>query len=627
MIFGQNGALLDDLEDEQLARELKDRRREHAWWPALIFCFVSAGFSAACVDDHQIDAEPWLLGCFAVLVATTIWSALATFGVRAVDEGSLPVNWQTPPLYRHISGLIGAIGISVALALVWGARQLERAYGHIKITDDIGIWVISSFALVFVILITLPKLGSSTFVKKMTNWINLSNWSGTLVGRATTSVSIAFSKVDSWLVYIVAPVAGATQKLWYERYLVSSLYLLPSAVLAWVLPAPWGFVPIAWAFLICVSIGRRWAWIEIDRQIVLRRPDTDPTSLRIGTDQDLRDEALLALLFFILLLPFGMRQAHMGFGADAFLVSQQDLNNPLAWLSFFGVELAKAVPFVDWFDIYGAESSSAIAYTTALGSHIVFAMRAVVDLVFLSAIVQAVTISVRIIEHRRSFFSGEINRLDPMLENSEFEGLMEVAPNGDHEVSERAEQYKHYDVKRLAYLKVASTPGSPLQLVATRLRELSGLAATAGEAFLEACADPKGTPKKVLTSYENARDSRDLPFAFVVAARVYLNRRPEFNDIRGRLVRLIVEADPGHEKTAALRNILVGKNADSILRNRKMVIDKIGIAATYDPISLRTLRLARTSDPSKEVRLDLDRVLSNLEKNQQVARPNLRAAA
>ena len=53
------------------------------------------------------------------------------------------------------------------------------------------------------------------------------------------------------------------------RYALLAATLVPCGVLGYTLGAPWGLIPIAWGFLIAISMSRRWAWIEDDRELAV----------------------------------------------------------------------------------------------------------------------------------------------------------------------------------------------------------------------------------------------------------------------------------------------------------------------------------------------------------------------
>src|SRR5262249_30385192 len=90
------------------------------------------------------------------------------------------------------------------------------------------------------------------------------------------------------------------------------------------------------------------------------------------------------------------------------------------WFGFFGVELAKAVPIVDWAEIYNIRpGNDLIQFNSAPAKHTVFLARAMVDLVLIASLLQAIGIATRNRNQKRLFAAGHITRLDEIVERSE----------------------------------------------------------------------------------------------------------------------------------------------------------------------------------------------------------------
>lgn len=154
--------------------------------------------------------------------------------------------------------------------------------------------------------------------------------------------------------------------------------------------------------------------------------DPGPSAFRIGFAEDLRDEALIALVVTLLfLIPLGLdltQQITAGEDNPAF---QVDCGSLLAgtfptrywtWLGYFGAELAKTVPFVDWSEVFNVQNGSPIKPRSTLGSILTFTLRATLDIVFLATILQAIQIAYRTREQRSAFWSGRLPILDPFSE-------------------------------------------------------------------------------------------------------------------------------------------------------------------------------------------------------------------
>jgi hypothetical protein len=203
----------------------------------------------------------------------------------------------------------------------------------------------------------------------------------------------AFSTADYLLARPVALLAGAGFRRWWLRYGVFLVWMAASLASALFLPAPYGLYAFSFGAALIIGVIRRWNWVEADREAFFVARKQDGNAERVGFAQDLRDEALIALLFLFLLIPLALRQIDLAW-SDTFIIGGADGDDAsvLAWLGFFGAEMAKSVPFVDWSEVFHVANGSPIEPNTALGAQIVFAMRATLDLIMIAAVVQAIQI-------------------------------------------------------------------------------------------------------------------------------------------------------------------------------------------------------------------------------------------
>jgi len=266
------------------------------------------------------------------------------------------------------------------------------------------------------------------------------------------------SWMDSGLVRLIAPLSGATQK--GAPHLLVILVMLPLTALGFALATPWGLAPIAIGMLLVAGLGRRWAWIEEDRETASRLLKTDAREIQIGFENDLKDEALLGYAFLFILVPLSLHQL-WGWQRDAFVpVEGVDVSNAfVAWLSFFGAELAKAVPFVDWWEIYQVDLKRPIepSETNALGKHLTFLSRAMVDLVIMAALFQAISIWQRNRTQQRLYDAGQIDVFDPFLEEQFFSEGMQAAGN-TYRPSLKFEERVQKHIERRSVLGLPETP-------------------------------------------------------------------------------------------------------------------------------------------------------------------------
>ncbi|MCA9260816.1 MAG: hypothetical protein KDA61_16495, partial [Planctomycetales bacterium] len=232
--------------------------------------------------------------------------------------------------------------------------------------------------------------------------------------------------IDSGLVYIGAHVAGADHFRATSRYSVLSVTLLALVLMGWFLPPPYGVAPVLLGFVLAFSISRLWSWVEEDRNLASITQFSPKAPRRVGFREDFRDETLLGFIFVLLLIPVGIMQVHQSelFGGPLF--NNVDPSKPIpadnyvVWLGYFGFELAKALPIVDWADIYHlGPGSDSITPIRPLGMHAVFAARALVDLLLIAALLQAIGIASRNRQQKFLYARGQINRLDELVEKRE----------------------------------------------------------------------------------------------------------------------------------------------------------------------------------------------------------------
>jgi len=260
-----------------------------------------------------------------------------------------------------------------------------------------------------------------------------------LVGVDRASVPfISPAKVVSWvdsaLVRLVAPLSGATQRGPGIPHLLLIAVMMPLCALGFVLASPYGLIPIGAGMLIALSLGRRWAWVEEDRETASRLQSTRGSEIQIGFDNDLKDEALLGYASFFILVPLALNQLQDWTGSFTVIEQASTGNAFLDWLRFFGAELAKAVPFVDWWEIYNVKVDTPFDAENAapLAKHLTFAARALVDLVLMSALLQAFGMWQRGRMQQKLYNSGQLDAFDPFTETAFFETGMQSG--GSHPV-------------------------------------------------------------------------------------------------------------------------------------------------------------------------------------------------
>lgn len=264
-----------------------------------------------------------------------------------------------------------------------------------------------------------------------------------------------YNAIDTFLVRIGAHAAGMEHRKTRTRYFILVCTQSSLCVLAWFLPPPLGLLPASLGFILALSISRLWSWVEDDRALAVITRFSPKAPIRVGFREDFRDETLLAFIFVLILIPIAMMQAHASqvFGGPLFDNSSNDRFGP--WIGYLGFELAKALPVVDWADIYSlSEGADVMRPTRPIGMHAVFAARAMVDLVLISALLQAISISARNRQQKALYAVDQIQRVDEIIERRELARAL-ARPESEW-FDEGVIDFRHYDRARLNELRSTS---------------------------------------------------------------------------------------------------------------------------------------------------------------------------
>ncbi len=279
--------------------------------------------------------------------------------------------------------------------------------------------------------------------------------------------SVGLSFVDFLLARPIAILAGAGWRGGTRRY--GHFVLLMATIVVVALqgrPAVASGAVIA-GLIAILGIVRRWSWIEADRNtFLIERGERTMGlgSIRIGFREDLRDEALFALACLFFLIPLGLdavQQTSCAAGGCAFSFDARSamptgqLDRFVVWAGYFGAELAKTVPFVDWSEVFHVANGSPLRPLTPFGSQVAFVLRAGLDLLFLAAVLQAVQIATRLREQEFAFLSNRLPILEPFSERRKLLDLASMM-NGDLDIrpSEQSAvlDFPNYELERLMEL-------------------------------------------------------------------------------------------------------------------------------------------------------------------------------
>ncbi len=459
--------------------------------------------------------------------------------------------------------------------------------------------------------------GAVVVMDHIQDWAVISQLTQILNGLARPGTWLAkfYGWIDSLLVHIGAGVVGMYHRTWTGRYFVLCALLGSLAFMGWFLPAPWGMIPLGLAFLLSVSVSRLWSWVEEDRSLAAMTNHSERAPYKIGFREDYRDETLLGFIFIFALTPMAMKQMHDGvFDGTLFTVAGEP--GFLDWMAFFGVELAKAVPIVDWAEIYGVNSSGlSISMEEAASRHAVFLARIMVDLVLIAALLQAFSISTRNRSQKRLYADRNIDRLDRFVEGRELAKAIRHSrqENGSFLISKLRNpalvDFRHYNIPRLQVLHSTSINPEVRTFIEALAGDQDRFTLEPAINDVRNLANAGASGREILLAFQRAveedRYARELP-----------------DGTPGREARLIDAED--------LKDVLTALRGRSGIRDLKeMLIDRLAGAAS--PQKVFEYLMGIVSGPSQDAQLfarerAIRRMLEAVEKirrSQEGSRPEI----
>lgn len=451
----------------------------------VIYDFVAGGsiFSG----PNAYSARLALFAFLALAFVPGIWNAsnfaryeavrrrqLAAMNEESSQEGEAGKNAEAMGALLATIAVLVIGGLAIIAADGAGSFSVQQVYGLALGGAVIGI---------FAIVVLLDRIAELSLVQA------LSTWAYRLSHRAR-GVAGFYNLVDTGLVRIGAHVLGMAQVNALNRFAIQIATLTCLCLMAWLLPAPLGIVPACLGFILAVSVSRLWSWVEDDRALAAMTEYSRTAPYRVGFREDYRDETLVGFIFVFLLVPAAMMQAHNGqlFGPELF--ANAEAKSFADWFGFFGVELAKAVPIVDWAEIYGVSATAdMISIHSPASRHAVFLARVMVDLLLIAGLLQALAIATRNRQQKQLYSAEHIDRLDPFVEATELKRAIRATRSAD-------------DVVKLAALRDGRLVDFR-RYNEDRLRELYGSTSDVGtRSFIEAIATEKMRPDILISAIE-----------------------------------------------------------------------------------------------------------------------------
>lgn len=317
-----------------------------------------------------------------------------------------------------------------------------------------------------------------------------------------------------------------------------------------------------------------------------------------------------------------MRQFNAGVGFDVFSpgVGQDSeiFESFWAWLGFYGTELAKAVPFVDWTEVYDVHGEAAIAAETGSARNVVFVARAVTDLALLAALLQAWSISARTKKQLGMFYdsSNPLDRLDPFIEPRELRRLVKLVNGKWSPIKHRLDNFPQYNEFRLHQLRAKSQKGSAIHAAATALLRRRPDYFEPNEQLAEIASRAVIDSTALVMAWRAVQMSASRDIDTLKYVRRSLNWKGGIRDVRTGIVAAIInEIDDSAERTTALRHIAHGAEADSLAENRGAALEalvNIHLGSRDDRI-VRTIRKVAQKDAAGSVRNAARRALEQMD--------------
>lgn len=512
-----------------------------------------------------------------------------------------------------VSALVSTVIVAAVSALAVAAGQwgdsisLQEFFGV-----GLGVFVVSIFAVVI-------------FVEPLSKWNAIRVLGRQMQKLAALGRPLAYfyNGIDAILAGIGATTAGMEHRSMWSRYGVLSAQLICLCLLGWFLPAPLGLIPCVMGVVIAISVSRLWAWVEDDRALALLTRFNAATPFRTNMREDYRDETLLAFIFVFVLMPIMMRQAHESgvFGAEMFLVPE-GRDGFWNWIGFFGIELAKAVPIVDWAEIYqiqAKDGSQLIEMKSTASRHAVFLARATVDLVLIASLLQAVAISSRNRQQKQLYKAGTapehryraglIDRLDKFVEESELKRSIQVCldrarlPEHVFVLSRMSGpgivDFRRYNADRLLEIHGQSKDALVRAFIAAIASERPQFTLKSRMQLLEEYAEGDKSEFELYTmlqrleaEYTHNASASDVTLESLRATLFAVQRRAGLRDFKQGVLDLMARLQNRMEAIEYFSDIAGRSNPDDYQYTRVYAVNKILALAQANP-SLGALAKAR----------------------------------
>ena len=617
------------------------------------------------VLQDQLQGAPFIACVFAALALAFLplaWNAVNLSRFQAAERRKTDVP------RANIDGMndskdAEAMGALVATLVVGGIIVFAICAGifNESVSFDnligiaIGFLVVGAFAVV-VFMDPLSQLMPVRWLSRVFSF----------AARGARPLAAFYDAVDTFLVRIVAVMTGMEHRSVAARYGILGLILISLCLLGWYLPPEWGLIPCALGIVAAVSVSRLWSWVEDDRALAALTDFKPTTPYRTSMREDYRDETLLGFLFVFFLIPIMMSNAHWSglFGPDMFQLPKGQETGFLDWFGYFGVTLIKAVPIVDWAEIYnfgqprpGADSDLISMHTVA-SQHAVFMARSTVDLVLIASLLQAISITGRNRQQKRlykagtdpanKFRPGLIDRLDTFVEEAELRRTMMAclrpgAPWPEkHTTPEQAHKihfnlnvqstrpglvdFRRYNADRLGQMHGEYKDPVARAFIAAISVERPDFDLTPRLVLLDNMAE-KGAPEsdlytmldRISTDLSETPANVNLTIEVLRSILFHTSRRAGLKEFKQHVIRLLATCQPGEEVIEALADIAGRSNPDAYQYTKVAAIEAIDQVARRQPTkqgvraAMAILKQVQRCEPGAMTESAIRRILAGLQ--------------
>lgn len=344
-------------------------------------------------------------------------------------------------------------------------------------------------------------------------------------------------------------------------------------------------MPAVIGFTLAIAVSRLWNWVEDDRALAALTRYKATAPYQTDFREDFLDETLLGFAFVFFLAPMAMMQANDGGLFGGHLFRNADTKSVADWIGFFGIELAKAIPMVDWAEVYGVRTNSdVIGIDGPASRHAVFLARVMVDLVLIAALLQAVGVLTRNRHQKQLYAAGHIDRLDPFLERIEFSRALRAARSADGFDLALLRQTDLVDLRRYNEEQLrtlySSTGDAPKRAFIEKIATQRGMhLGTAIELTIE-IAESNGNEVDLIKAFSRACQEHSQQTSLMEADDLFriltaLRSRTGLRDFKQAVVdQLESFATPG-EVIEVLSGLAEGERADHFLYARRYMAHAI----------------------------------------------------